>query len=276
MLLSVTTGSFWPQTTAESLAHLVALEVQDVELTLQASEFYQTYLGDFRFELGGPLLDLIRSKRLRVTSIHAPHLTPDHAHSTRARLAYLRRCLRLCTELGSRYLVVHPFHLFVSYEHAQMYLAGGVPVWEALLLDLGSLLREAKAEGLTLALENIAVWEHDASGFFNTPSNVGRLLADVDSPALGLTLDVVHAQYAHNLYEFIEDLRDQIVTAHLADLVRPQRRVRPGDGEIDWPALLTALADLPRLNPAALELARGTPTDVRRCTDFLGRHLPAA
>ncbi|MCC7360588.1 MAG: sugar phosphate isomerase/epimerase [Anaerolineales bacterium] len=243
--------------------------VTELELTLQASEFYQTYFGDFRFSLADQLRELVSQARLRVNSMHAPHLSPEHAHSTRARLAYLRRCLDLGADLGCRFLVVHPFHLFVSYEHAQHYLTGGLPVWDALLPGFSDVLHAAEAGGQIIALENIAVWESDATGFFNTPANVGRLLADVDSPHLAMTLDVVHAQSAHNLPPFLDELRDSIVTAHVADLARPQRRVPPGAGEIDWPALLKALAGLPRLHHAVLELAHGTPAGVRDSLDFL-------
>ena len=76
----------------------------------------------------------------------------------------------------------------MSYEHAQAYLAGGAAsVWDALLPDLSSVLHEAEVSGCTLALENIAVWAHDATGFFNAPANVRRLLEEVHSPALAAT-----------------------------------------------------------------------------------------
>lgn len=275
MLTSVTTGSFWPQTTAESLAKLAALEVEDIELTLQTAEFYQTYAGDFRFDLAGPLVDRISDEQLWVNSIHAPPLAAEHAHSTAARLAYLRRCLRLCSELSCRVLVVHPYHLFVSYEQAVTFLTGGpITVWEALLPDLRSALHEAETLGLTVTLENIAVWAHDATGFFNTPANVLRFLTEADSPALGLTLDVVHAQFAHNLLPFVDEVGDWIVNVHVADLVRPTRRVPPGDGEVPWAALLTQLAQLRRPPQLTLELAQATPADIRRSLDFLEEQQP--
>lgn len=102
MLISVTSGSFWPHTTAESLAFLAGLEVKGIELTLQATEFYQTYAGDFRYDLTDQLVEMIRSERLWVNSIHAPPIAAEHAHSTQARLACLRQCVRLCGELSCR------------------------------------------------------------------------------------------------------------------------------------------------------------------------------
>jgi sugar phosphate isomerase/epimerase len=272
MLLTVTTGSYWPRSTSEALDHLLDAEVEDIELTLQANEFYQTYTGEFRYDLTGRLVELIGSERLFVDTLHAPAIAADHLHSTRARVAYLRRCLRLCGEIGCRYLVVHPFHLFGSYELAQAYLAGEASVWDALLPDLRSVLKEAEVTGLTLCLENIEVWGHDTTHFFNSPANVKRLMTDVDSPVLGVTLDVMHAQFAHALPDFISELRDWIITAHLADLVRPAQRVPPGQGEIDWPAVLAALEALPRMTYAALEMALATPVAIQSSLEFLEQH----
>ena len=273
--LVVSTGSFWPRTTAESLECLAELSLCDVELTLQPPEFYMSFDGDFRIPLFHQLMSSIHDGKLAVWSVHAPHMNAEHGHSMNARTAYLARSLELCAELGGQVLVTHPFHLFISYEHTLNYLSGSIPdVWQALLPGVRTILHEAEVLGISVTLENVKIWADDASGFFNLPANVARFLDDVSSPALGLTLDLIHARLMGSLQSFLDRLSPFIVSLHIADLLAPVRRVPPGEGELPWSNLLPTLCALPALQLVTLELTRAEPAEVARGIAFLQSGWP--
>lgn len=273
--LAVSTGSFWPRTTAESLEWLAELSLCDVELTLGPSEFYMSFDGDFHIPLFHQLMSSIRDGKLAVWSVHAPRMSAEHGHSTKVRTAYLARSLELCADLGGQVLVTHPFHLFISYEHTLDYLSGNIPdVWQALLPGMCTILREAEAVGISITVENVKIWADDTSGFFNLPVNVAKFLDDVNSPALGLTLDLIHARLMGSLQSFLDLLAPAIVNLHIADLVAPAQRVPPGEGELPWNNLLSTLCALPALQLVTLELTHAEPAEIARSVAFLQSGWP--
>lgn len=268
--LAVNTGSFWPATTKESIRSLRGITLSDVELTLQAQEFYLTFNRGLYMPLLESLMEMVKSDDLRVHSVHAPNMNAEHGHSFRAREEYLIHTLRICRLLGGKIIVVHPFHLFKSYEGTLDYLVGSVPnVWDVLLPGIREVLEQAYAEDIVISVENVKVWGDDETGFFNIPANVKRFIDDIGHSSLGFTLDIIHAQLSRNLEESLDMLADSTVNLHIADLVPPARRVPPGEGTMDWEKLVPLWKRLPNLRQLTIELTQAEPAEVVRAVSFI-------
>ena len=142
-------------TTSESIRLLQELALSDVELTPQIDEFRLTFERKLQMPLYSDLASMVESGVLHVHSMHAPHLNAEHGHSLRVRGEYLAHSLRICRLLGGSTLVVHPFHLFKSYELTLDYLNGTtLDIWDVLLPDMRALLDQARADGAVIAVEN--------------------------------------------------------------------------------------------------------------------------
>ncbi|MCP4539429.1 MAG: sugar phosphate isomerase/epimerase [Chloroflexi bacterium] len=266
--LTVSTGSLWPMTTSESIHILQELTLSDVELTPQMDEFRLTFERELQLPLYSDLVSIVESGDLTVHSMHAPHLNAEHGHSLRIRGEYLAHSLRICRLLGGSTLVVHPFHLFKSYELTLDYLSGTTrDVWDVLLPDMRALFEQARADNVVISVENVKIWQDDDEHFFNEPVKAKRFIDDVAHPNLGFTLDVIHAQLGGCLDEFLETLAHSIINIHLADLVPPMRRVPPGEGILVWEKLVPTLKQLPNLRQITIELTRAAPAEIARTVD---------
>lgn len=260
--LSVATGSFWPLSTLESIRQFQAVGLGQIELTHQIHDFLLDLRHNLRAPIERPIQAMVDEGKLIVSSIHAPHIITEHGFSTRARLDYLMQTLSLCRRLGGKIVVVHPSHLFTSYERSLDYLTDkSVRVWEALLPGMHDLLDTAHTEGVMLSLENVMIWEKDGP-YFNDPANLSRFLKDLACPSFGVTLDILHAALMGDVSRFVKEIPDAINNLHLADYQPPDHRVVPGRGSLNWQYLLPRLKGLPNLESAAIELTGASLDDL--------------
>jgi sugar phosphate isomerase/epimerase len=266
--IAVSSGSLYPLPSLQSIQQLREINVRDVELTLQANEFFLTFERKLSMPILPELLRLVESGDLRVGSVHAPGVAASHAGSLWARREYLSRSLETCQQLGGSLVVIHPLHLLSTQEAALEYLSGtGTKPRPILLPGAEEILERAYLAGITLALENIQDWFDEP--FFNTPENVSRFLKEMNHPALGFTLDLMHARVVDLLDEFVEALAEEVVNVHVSDLQPPTRRVSVGKGVIDWEQLVPALQALPRLRQLTVELSNPQDGEVQESIKML-------
>jgi sugar phosphate isomerase/epimerase len=259
--IAVTTGSLYPLPTLQSIQKFKELGIQDIELTLQSHEFMLTFDRKLSMPILPELLTLVQAGELHVRSVHAPLMDAERCYNLWARLQFLIQSIDVCRLLGGRLVVIHPFHLFRTHEDALDYLAGDCPsLPSALLPGISNALNLADSADIKLALENIQDWQDEI--FFNAPQNVQRFLKDIDHPCLGVTLDLMHAQFPSLLDEFVEALSKQIVNIHAADLLPPTKRVAIGKGVIDWEHLIPKLQSLPNLHQITVELSNPQPGEL--------------
>jgi sugar phosphate isomerase/epimerase len=258
----VTTGTFYPLSTLDSIQQLRQLGVRDVELTLQQSEFSLTFERKLSMPILPELSTLVESGALHVRSVHAPPMhTERSGYNLWARLQLLIRTLEVCRRLGGRLVVVHPFHLFRLHEQALEYLAGDCELLSSVLLPgLQEALDLAHFAEIRLALENIQDWHDEV--FFNAPRHLSRFLRDLDHPCLGVTLDLMHAGVAGTLDDILDSLSGDILNIHASDLLLPAERVAIGKGVIDWARLLPRLSALPNLHQITIELSDPQPVEL--------------
>jgi sugar phosphate isomerase/epimerase len=266
--IAVSTGSLYPLPTLESIQRLEELGILDVELTLQPNEFSLTFERKLSMPILPELLALVQKGELCVRSVHAPTISGERCYNLWARLQYLIHSIEVCRLLGGQLVVIHPFHLFRTHEHALEYLARDcTSLQSALLPGINDALDLAHSANIKLALENIQDWLDEV--FFNAPENVSRFLQDLNHPILGCTLDLMHAQVPGFLDEFIDSLSDDIVNIHASDLLPPTKRVAIGRGVVDWKRLIPKLDILPNLRQITVELSSPEPSELTESVYFL-------
>lgn len=270
--IAVSTGTLFPLSTLESIHQFKELGIQNIELTLQQSEVSLTFERKFSMPILPELSALIKSSELCVQSVHAPIINAERCYNLWARLQFLIHSIEVCRVLGGKLVVIHPFHLFRIHEKALEYLAADqVLSSSALLPGITDALDLAHSAGIKLALENIQDWADEA--FFNAPENVSRLLRDMHHPALGFTLDLMHAQVANVLDDFLQLLNLDTVNIHASDLLPPTQRVPIGQGNIDWNDLVPRLRQLPNLRQVTVELSNPQPEELLHSVEFLSARM---
>ena len=270
--VAVSTGSLYPLPTLESIQRLKELGLQDVELTLQSSEFFLSFERKLSMPILPELLRLVRDGALCVRSVHAPSIGSAHLTSLWARKQYLMHSVGICNLLGGNILVVHPWHLLVNQESAVDYLSGdGILLQSVLLPGLDEIVETAQSLNVTLALENIQEWLDEV--FFNAPKNMSRFLRDMNHSTFGCTLDLMHAQIPGVLDNFIDSVPEDIVNIHASDLLPPTKRVPIGQGVIDWDGLIPKLQSLPNLRQVTVELSDPQADELVESVQFLSKSM---
>jgi len=270
--VAVSTGSLYPLPTLESIQRLKELGLQDVELTLQSSEFFLSFERKLSMPILPELLRLVRDGALCVRSVHAPSIGSAHLTSLWARKQYLMHSVGICNLLGGNILVVHPWHLLVNQESAVDYLSGdGILLQSVLLPGLDEIVERAQSLNVTLALENIQEWLDEV--FFNAPKNMSRFLRDMNHSTFGCTLDLMHAQIPGVLDNFIDTVPEDIVNIHASDLLPPTKRVPIGQGVIDWDGLIPKLQALPNLRQVTVELSDPQADELVESVQFLSKSM---
>jgi len=270
--IAVSTGTFFPISTLPSIERLRELGIQEVELTLQQAEFSLTFERKLSMPILPELSALVQRGELRVRSVHAPNISGDRCYNLWSRLQFLIHSIEVCRLLGGRLVVIHPFHLFRIHEDALEYLAKDRALSPAALLPgIKAGLDLAHCAGIQLALENIQDWADEV--FFNAPQNIARFLRDVDHPALGCTLDLMHAKVSGFLDEFVHLLADDILNVHASDLLPPTGRVPIRKGVIDWDQLIPRLQALPNLRQVTVELSNPLPDELLESVELLSAQM---
>lgn len=270
--IAVSTGTFFPLPTLQSIQQFKELGIRDVELTLQQSEFLLTFERKLSMPILPELSAQVQSRELCVRSVHAPQISAERCYNLRARREFLIHSIEVCRRLGGKLVVIHPFHLFRLHEDALDYLAGNDSLSSsALLPGTHAVLDLAHSMGIQLALENIQDWIDEV--FFNTPQNVVRFLRDMCHPALGFTFDLMHAKVPDLLDEFLQALSADIVNIHASDLLPPTKRVPVGKGVIDWEQLVPRLQVLPNLRQITVELGNPQHGELMESIELLSAHM---
>lgn len=270
--IAVSTGTFFPISTPQSIQKLKDLGIQDVELTLQQSEFSLTFERELSMPILPELSALVERGELCVRSVHAPFIHAERCYNLRARRELLIHSIEVCHQLGGRLVVIHPFHLFRLHEIALEYLAGDNTLSSsALLPGINDVFDLAQSAGIKLALENIQDWDDEI--FFNDPKSVMRFLRDINHPAVGFTLDLLHARVSGFLDEFVQLLSTDVVNIHASDLLPPIKRVPIGEGVIDWNQLFPKLRTLPHLRQITVELQNPRPEELMCSIELLSAEM---
>ncbi|MFN4171022.1 MAG: sugar phosphate isomerase/epimerase family protein [Pseudorhodobacter sp.] len=203
-------------------------------------------------DLSGPIArtrKLIDGLEGRI-GLHGPYIgfTLDSADPDVAMIVQKRlmQALGVCEAIGATQMVVHS--PVTGWDHGGHLDDPNEPLIqiEKLRYLLGPVLKRAEDSGVTLVMENI----EDVD-----PAARCRIVDALASPALKVSLDTGHAQYAHvrlgappvDLY--VKAAGKRLDHVHLQDSDGfADRHWHPGDGPLNWRAIFAALARL-KQNP---------------------------
>lgn len=143
---------------------------------------------------------------------------------------------------------------------------GGIPIWQhdstsgAMWLKARDTLMRicdlAETEGVVFTLENLNLMDHPGCPFGST-EDVLALVSSVNRPQLRINLDLYHTQIGEgDLIRWCEKCLPWIGEVQVADT---PGRCEPGTGEIAYPRIARALADMGYTGPVGLEsFAKGS------------------
>lgn len=147
--------------------------------------------------------------------------------------------------------------------------AAEAEIWDRLVPPLRELLTYADERGVTLG------FEPEPGMFIDTMDRFEQLLSRVDSPRMRLTLDIghLHCQGETPLDMQIRRWGPLLVNVHIEDMRRGVHEHLPfGEGEIDFPPVIAALAAVGYNGGLHVELSRHShmaPTAARQAIEFL-------
>ena len=176
---------------------------------------------------------------------HRPNLLEAEAEGRQRRLDLLVRCARIASEIGARQISIWSGTLPEGVKEADG--------WRRLEEGVARLCEEAATLGVGVAiepepgmlLESLAGWK--------------RLKSLVDSPVLGLTLDVGHVPCTESIApaEAIRSYAAALRNVHLDDMRgRIHDHLQIGEGDLDFAAILSALREVAYEGVASVELSR--------------------
>ena len=133
-------------------------------------------------------------------------------------------------------------------------------MWLAAAATLQRVAALGEREGVTFVLENLNTAVDHPGTPFATAADCLALVEAVDSPHLKLMLDLYHAQIGEgNLIELIRRCGDAIGEIQVADV---PGRCEPGTGEINYPAIARALAEMGYTGVVGLEAFASWDSDL--------------
>lgn len=190
---------------------------------------------------------------------HAPTFLHDDREK---RLEFLRRAVAIGADLGAEavscWAGVRPAHVPEDV------------AWHRLVDGVATIVDHAAAAGVPIGFEpEPGMLVEDVAGW-------RRLRADLGAPAgFGLTLDIGHCRCLepHSAPETVAAVAGHLVNVQIDDMRRGvHEHLEFGDGEIDFPPVLRALADGGYRGLVAVELPRhshAAPDVARRSIEFL-------
>lgn len=202
---------------------------------------------------------------------HGPSLLDPDPAGRSVRVDLLRTAVRVGADLGA-----HAVHCF----------SGTVPsgthrdqAWQRLAASMAPVLDAAAAAGIPLAVEP------EPGHLLATLADFHRLRQVLDDPEhLGLTLDIGHCQCLEQASpaDCVREAAPWLRHVQIEDMRRGVHEHLPfGEGEIDFPPVLAALAEvgyqgltvveLPRHSHAGPELARTSREFLRAATKLAAR-----
>jgi sugar phosphate isomerase/epimerase len=203
---------------------------------------------------------------------HEPTLVSCRPQDRARRVEFLRRAIDIAARLDAECVSLWSgvVHDRVSDEEAFQRLTNG----------LADVLDHAQQKEVTVALEP------EPGMLVDTMASYAELLqrlpdAGTDPLALRLTLDVGHLQcLGEVITEQIHQWPDRLVNVHIEDMRRGvHEHLMFGEGDIDFPSVIAALAKIKYAGPVNVELSRHShegPNAAKQAYDYLRPLIDAA
>lgn len=203
-------------------------------------------LGDVSDALAEAGLDVLLAARVNVMR----SIASDHPPARQGGLDYLDRCIDVAEALGAR-IIGGPIY------GEPLVFAGRAPVprtademkarADHMIEGLSRVAPKARAAGKVFALEPLNRFETD---MISTTTQGIRVVDLVNDAGLGLCLDTFHMNIEdRSIADAIRAAGRRIVHFQANE----NHRGYPGTGHIDWPSVMSALAQAGYVGPISLE-----------------------
>lgn len=192
---------------------------------------------------------------------HWPTLLSAEPDARARRADYLQRCIQLAARLGAECVSL--------WSGVQDPALDSEQSWQLLCAGLREQLGHAERAGLRLCLEP------EPGMFVGDMAAWDELQTRLDDPRLRLTLDLGHVACTEDagIPEVVERYAAQLSNVHIEDIAGGVHQHLPfGEGELDFPPILAALANVEYHGLLSVELGRDghrAPTLARHACDFL-------
>ncbi len=189
---------------------------------------------------------------------HEPTLLSDER---KRRIEFYKYAVDCAAELGSDCVSIWSGTLHGAIPNDQ--------AMDRLVNGLHEVLQYAAGQGVAVG------FEPEPGMFIDSMQRYEELLGRIDADNLRLTLDVghLHCQGEAPIGDYIHRWSSRLVNVHIEDMhVGVHEHLMFGDGEIDFPPVLNALADVGYNNGVYVELSRHSHDAVnaaRRAFEFL-------
>jgi sugar phosphate isomerase/epimerase len=271
MLLGYNTNGFAHHDLSAAIEILAGIGYRSVAITLDHAA-----LNPFDAGLAGRILEIRQQlERHRMRSVvetgarflldpwrkHEPTLMSRQPEARRRRGEFLCRAIAVAADLGSDCVSLWSGTLGEPLADSE--------AWRRLCTALQPVLEAAEARGVVLG------FEPEPGMFVATMRDFEQLRQHIVSPRLQLTLDIghLHCQGETPIATQIRRWAPALVNVHLEDMrCGVHEHLLFGDGEIDFPPIIEALAEVNYSGGLHVELSRHShiaPQTARRAFDFL-------
>jgi sugar phosphate isomerase/epimerase len=192
---------------------------------------------------------------------HEPTLMSPDAAQRHRRVDFLCRAIDIARDLESDCVSIWSGTLRESLDDAV--------AWARLIEGLAPVCDYAQKQGVLIG------FEPEPGMFIDTLGQFEKLLMRFDAPALRLTIDVGHLHCLDEtpLEKQIRRWADRLVNVHIEDMrAGVHEHLMFGEGEIDFPPVLAALAESGYARLVQVELSRHShmaPQAARQAFEFL-------
>lgn len=271
MLLGYNTNGFAHHDPFQAVELLAEIGYQSVALTLDhgplnpyATDFYRNLKQMQRLLDGLGLRSVIETGArflLDPRVKHEPTLVSMDPAARQRRVEFLCRAVDAAAQLRSDCV-----SLWAGVVHDD---AGGDQVWQRLVEGLREVVDYASGREVAIG------FEPEPGMAIDTMSSFEQLCAQLQRPQPGLTLDIGHLHCLGEtpIADQIRKFAAQLVNVHIEDMCTGiHEHLMFGEGEIDFPPVLAALAEVGYAGGIHVELSRHShmaPEAARRAFEFL-------
>lgn len=238
-----------PETVLEKFQLCKELGYDGMELISPAEGFDAEEIRAASLETDMPVHGLVNTKHWGV------RLSSPEARQREAAVEILRDAIRDAHAFGGDSVLLVPGKVTGAEETHEH-------VWRRSITGIGQVLPLASRLGVRVLIEN--VW----NGFCETPEALRDYLDEIASPWVGAYFDIGNVVKFSPSQDWIRVLGSRIVKLDVKDWGATNGFCKIGDGDVNWPAVRAALAEIGFTGWCTAEVAGG---DRQRLADIVGR-----
>ncbi|HDK28136.1 MAG TPA: sugar phosphate isomerase/epimerase [Candidatus Atribacteria bacterium] len=170
-------------------------------------------------------------------TLHSPNddinLSSTNNEIRKVSVKQIVESIKLASKLGLKIITIHPGRKTSSKDNLDR-------IWELQIDSFSQLVKVAEEHDVFLGIENM---ESRAKEMIIFPKDINRLISDIRSKCVGITLDLAHIATigSPTVKEYISELQGKIIHAHLSDSNKTTTHLPLGWGSSNLSGMLSDL-----------------------------------